>query len=43
VKAKLEAMGLEVVGSTPEQFDAFVRAELAKWAKVVRTNKISVD
>ena len=43
VKAKLEAMGLEVVASTPEQFDALVRTELAKWAKVVRDNNIKAD
>jgi tripartite-type tricarboxylate transporter receptor subunit TctC len=43
VKAKLETMGMEVVGSTPEQFDALVRAELAKWAKVVRDNHIKAD
>jgi tripartite-type tricarboxylate transporter receptor subunit TctC len=43
VKAKLEAMGLEVVASSPEQFDALVRAELAKWAKVVKDNNIKAD
>ena len=43
VKAKLEAMGLEVVASSPEQFDALVRAELAKWAKVVKDNHIKAD
>jgi tripartite-type tricarboxylate transporter receptor subunit TctC len=43
VKAKLEAMGMEVVGSTPEQFDALVRAELAKWTKVVKDNRIKAD
>jgi tripartite-type tricarboxylate transporter receptor subunit TctC len=43
VKSKLEAMGMEVVGSTPEQFDALVRAELAKWTKVVKDNHITAD
>jgi tripartite-type tricarboxylate transporter receptor subunit TctC len=43
VKARLEAMGMEVVGSTPEQFDALVRAELAKWTKVVKDNQIKAD
>ena len=43
VKAKLEAMGMEVVGSTPGQFDALVRAELAKWTKVVQDNHIHAD
>lgn len=43
VKERLAAMGLEPVGSTPEQFDAFVRAEIAKWAKVVKANNIKAD
>jgi tripartite-type tricarboxylate transporter receptor subunit TctC len=43
VKARLESMGLEVVGSTPEQFESFVRAELTKWAKVIRANNITAD
>lgn len=43
VKARLEGMGMEIVGSTPAQFDAFVKREIAKWAKVVRDNNIKVD
>jgi tripartite-type tricarboxylate transporter receptor subunit TctC len=43
VKARLESMGLEVVASTPEQFDALVRNELVKWAKVVKANNIKAD
>jgi tripartite-type tricarboxylate transporter receptor subunit TctC len=43
VKARLESMGLEVVGSTPEQFDSFVRTELGKWAKVIKAGNIKVD
>jgi tripartite-type tricarboxylate transporter receptor subunit TctC len=35
VREKLIAQGLEPVGDTPEQFSAFLRAEIAKWAKVV--------
>jgi tripartite-type tricarboxylate transporter receptor subunit TctC len=43
VRSRLEAMGMEVVGSPPEQFDALVRSELAKWAKVVKDNNIRAD
>ena len=43
VRERLGALGLEVVGSTPEQFDAFVRAEIAKWANVVKANNIRAD
>jgi len=43
VRERLAGLGLEVVGSTPEQFDAFVRSEIAKWAKVVKDNNIKAD
>jgi tripartite-type tricarboxylate transporter receptor subunit TctC len=43
VRARLAGMGLEVVGSTPEQFESFVRTELLKWAKVIKAGNIKVD
>ena len=43
VRERLTGLGLEVVGSTPEQFDAFVRSEIAKWAKVIKDNNIKAD
>jgi len=30
------------VGNTPEEFGAFIRAELAKWSKVAKTNNITL-
>jgi tripartite-type tricarboxylate transporter receptor subunit TctC len=38
----LAKLGADPVGSTPEQFTAFIRAEIAKWAKVVRTSGIEL-
>jgi tripartite-type tricarboxylate transporter receptor subunit TctC len=38
VKEKLLGQGLEPVGGTPEQFGAFIKAEIAKWAKVVKAS-----
>jgi len=35
MKARLAGQGLDLVGNTPEEFDAFIRAEIAKWAKVL--------
>jgi tripartite-type tricarboxylate transporter receptor subunit TctC len=43
VRERLAGLGLEVVASTPEQFDAFVRSEIAKWAKVIKDNNIKAD
>jgi tripartite-type tricarboxylate transporter receptor subunit TctC len=36
VKSRLSADGADPVGSTPEEFAAFLRSETAKWAKVVK-------
>lgn len=35
VREKLVAMGADVVGSSPDEFGAFMQAESAKWAKVI--------
>ena len=35
-REKLYAQGGEPSGSTPEQFGAFLKAENAKWGRVVR-------
>jgi tripartite-type tricarboxylate transporter receptor subunit TctC len=43
VSEKLLKLGAEPVGDSPESFDKFFRAELAKWAKVVRQAGIRLD
>jgi len=42
-RAKLEAMGTFPAGSTPEEFDAFIAAETAKWAQVIKTAGVKPD
>jgi len=37
LKARLETMGIEPVGSTPEQAGRFLDEEIAKWSKVIST------
>jgi tripartite-type tricarboxylate transporter receptor subunit TctC len=36
VRDRLAGEGAELVGSSPGEFDAFIRSELSKWAKVVK-------
>ena len=43
VKEKLAGFGATVVGSTPDQLAAHVRAELAKWAPVVKASGARID
>jgi tripartite-type tricarboxylate transporter receptor subunit TctC len=37
---RLGALGIEIVGSTPEEFNRFFRAEVEKWATVIKTTGI---
>jgi tripartite-type tricarboxylate transporter receptor subunit TctC len=43
VRDKLIAQGMYPVGTTPEQFGAHIRAEMAKYAKVIKEAGIKVD
>jgi tripartite-type tricarboxylate transporter receptor subunit TctC len=43
MKERLAADGSEAVGSTPEQFHAHIKAEVAKWSKVVREANIRAE
>jgi len=43
VKARIEALGGEVVGGTPEAAQQFIRTQAATWSKVVRERRISVE
>jgi tripartite-type tricarboxylate transporter receptor subunit TctC len=43
LKARLGELGLQPVGTTPEQFDAYIRTEIEKWAKVVKFSGAKAD
>ncbi len=43
VKDQLAAQGVDALSSTPEQFAAFIRAEIAKWARVIKISGAKVD
>ena len=43
IKERLLGMGAEPVGSTQEQFGAFIKSETAKWGKVIRDANIKAD
>src|SRR5260221_434535 len=43
VRESLTGEGGEVLGGTPEQFTAFLRAEQAKWSKVVKDSGVKLD
>ena len=35
--------GMEAIGGTLEKFGAFLRAETAKWAKVIKAANIKIE
>jgi tripartite-type tricarboxylate transporter receptor subunit TctC len=43
VRAQFEKLGAEPVGNSPAEFAAFTRAELAKWAGIVKASGAKVD
>jgi tripartite-type tricarboxylate transporter receptor subunit TctC len=43
VRAKIEEQGAEPIGDTPEQFEAYIRREIARWGEVVRRADVTVD
>ncbi|MBP0495067.1 Bug family tripartite tricarboxylate transporter substrate binding protein [Pararoseomonas indoligenes] len=42
-RARLEELGLEPIGDTPEEFAAVLRQDLAKWREVVRASGATAD
>ena len=43
MKARLAGQGLELVGNTPAEFDAFIRAEITKWRGVLKAAGIKPE
>lgn len=42
-KERLAQIGMDPVGSTPEEFVSFLRTEIAKWSKVVKEANIRIE
>jgi tripartite-type tricarboxylate transporter receptor subunit TctC len=43
IRVRFDEMGVVPVGSTPEELDAFLTAEIAKWGKVIRDAKVIAE
>jgi tripartite-type tricarboxylate transporter receptor subunit TctC len=42
-RKRLETLGLDPVGSSPEEFSKFVQTEMQRWSALIKSNKISAD
>jgi tripartite-type tricarboxylate transporter receptor subunit TctC len=43
VREQLTNLGVDVVGNTPEEFAAYIKAEIPKWAAIVKASGASLD
>ena len=43
VAERLKSLGAEIVGTTPDEFASYLKAEIGKWGKVARDNNIKLD
>ena len=43
IRARFAELGYETVGSTPAQFDKWIRGETERWGKLIRAQKITLE
>jgi tripartite-type tricarboxylate transporter receptor subunit TctC len=43
VRQRMADIGLTPIGNTPEEFDAYIRSEIPKWARVVKASGATAD
>ena len=41
--ARMAQLGMEPVGSSPDEYDALIRVEIDKWAQVIKAGNIKLD
>jgi tripartite-type tricarboxylate transporter receptor subunit TctC len=43
VRAKLADLGFDIIGNAPDEFDAVIKSEIPKWAKLIKESGIKAD
>lgn len=43
VQARFRGLGLDIIGSKPEEFSSFLRGDIVKWAKVIKDSGAKAD
>ena len=43
VQTSLAKLGVDIVGDTPQEFEAYIKAEIPKWTAIVKTSGATLD
>ena len=43
VQEKFRSLGLDIIGSKPDEFKTFLRGDIVKWAKVIKDSGAKAD
>jgi len=43
VRERFQQLGIDAVGNTPAEYTAFLKDEVAKWAKVIREANVKLE
>ena len=43
VKKSLGDLGVDVIGGTPEEFAAYIKSEIPKWAAIIKASGAKLD
>jgi len=43
VKQKMQAVGIEPVGNSPEEFAKFLQGQITRWSALVKSNNITLE
>ena len=43
VRKQLTNLGVDIAANTPEEFAAYIKAEIPKWAAIVKASGASID
>ncbi len=43
VRKRLDSLGVDVIGNTPEEFAAYIKSEVPKWAAIIKASGATAD
>ena len=43
VKKPLAALGVDIIGGTPEEFAAYIKSEIPKWTAIIKASGAKLD